>query len=167
MPVATPTALDLAKRKAKALDALDLMGSIVGRRIYDPARETLVLRVGFWLSQGWATADDVCEACESLTTPAALSKIRGEWDMNADLAAAVEKIQERKANALAKKEAEARRQADREADDRWANESDGNRAVVLKLLESVGTQIGKGRPTQPEVARGDEDQTPGQEAEQA
>jgi hypothetical protein len=157
-----------AKRKALAVahwnrvvEALDGMGSVVGASVYGKARETLVVRAGMWIDRGDCAAADLIAAAEYLTTPAALASIGAEWDLNPAFARAVMVC---RAERIAREQKE-REEAERK---RWEEEFENpaNRAVVLKLLAGIATQVGRGRPTTtPTVKRG-EDQDEGQTPEQ-
>lgn len=124
------------------------MGALVGTQVYLPIRDSLVLRANLWLGRGEFALADVQAACESLTSAEALARIRGQWDLGAEFAAAIVRCRTRRLEA----ERSAREAAERRL---WPEaELIRNRAAVLKLLAGVGTRVGKDRRSPPEKASG-------------
>lgn len=144
--------LALAKQQAgmaQAKDALKLLGSLVGSKMYAEVEPLWANRFALWFARGDCRLEDVAVACEALSTPDALARIKASWDLNPELAREI-------ADARNRREERERQERER----RRANqpESVPERRKVLAMLEGVGTQIGRGRSTPRGNTRGNEEE---------
>lgn len=160
-------ALAEAKKKAlldQAQKAVKLLGAVVSPKIYAEVEGIWFNRLALWFARGDCVLEDVAAACESLSTPAALSRVEFASEFNSELAGAIHKI------STQRKELE--RQAKQRAAD-MAPQSIAEHAEARKMLDKmlagIGEQVGPGRTTNPRGSTDgkgqDPEPTPGQVAE--
>jgi len=142
-----PDALAKAKSDAaltQANDALKLLGSAVGSKLYEEVAGVWRVRFALWFHRGDCRVEDVKAACEALSAPAGLARIKFASDLNAELSAAIDAARVRRER---REEMERQRARDAQPYD------PAQRAFVLKTLAGMGRQIGKGRTPNPRSAR--------------
>lgn len=149
--------LDLSKDRAaleQAKKAVKLLGAVVSPKIYEEVEGTWVNRLSLWFARGDCAVDDVGKACESLSTPEAMSRIVFASEFNAELAGAIVAFRTRRV--------ERERQAKERADAvRWSvTEHAAMRETLDQLLAGVGKQVGTGRPQHTRGSTRDEGQDP-------